>query len=238
VRGGDSIENISFSDIIIRTQLVTGHWWGQAEPIHISAIAWDPNATTLGSLSNVRFSNINAESQSGIVVHGSASSMVRDILFENVRLRLKDGPLQVAYGGNFDLRAAKDVSQALFEHDIPGMYCRYVAGLRIKGLQITWDERMPDFFNHGLHLEDVEDVVIDDFAGRQPHKAGATIALNRVKDISIRNSKAAKGTDTFLSHAAVTDARLFSNNDLLNAKTVVQPRETDFLMVGNLLSEK
>ena len=30
------IENILFSDIVIRSHLVTGHWWGQAEPIHVS----------------------------------------------------------------------------------------------------------------------------------------------------------------------------------------------------------
>jgi len=88
VRGEDSIENISFSNIIIRSQLVTGHWWGQAEPIHISAVPWDREARTLGKINNIRFVNISAESNSGIVIHGSDNSPVRNITLENLDLTL------------------------------------------------------------------------------------------------------------------------------------------------------
>jgi hypothetical protein len=234
VRGGDSIENISFSDIIIRSRLVTGHWWGQAEPIHISAVPWDENARALGTISNVHFSNIVAESESGIVVHGSESSPVRDISFENVQLKLNDSALQSAYGGNFDLRAARDATQRVFAHDIPGVYCRYAERLRIRGLRVAWDVTMPKFFNHALQLEDVRDVTIDGFEGSQPHASGAAIALNRVEGISIRSSKAPPKTDMFVVHRDVTSARLFTGNDLLGAKRVFQPSELGFTMAGNL----
>jgi hypothetical protein len=238
VRGGDSIENISFSDIVIRSRLVTGHWWGQAEPIHISVAAWHPQATTLGTIRNVRFSNILAESESGIIVYGSEESRIENLTFHNVRLKLKDSALQSAYGGNFDLRAAKDPTRRVFAHDIPAMYCRYAKGLRIKGLRVGWDDVMPDFFSHALELEDVDDVVIEGFEGRQPHRTGETIALDRVEGISIRSSKAAKGTDIFVRHRDVRDFRLFTNNDLLDAECAFEPPETAFTTTGSLLPDR
>jgi hypothetical protein len=225
VRGEDSIENISFSNIIIRSRLVTGHWWGQAEPIHISVAPWQRDAATLGTISNVRFSNILAEGESGILVHGDQSSRIRNLSFENIRLNLKDG-------------AAKDVAKTVFAHDIPGLYCRYVDGLRIKGLHVAWDEKMPAFFNHALQLEDVANVIIDGFEGKQPHKAGETILLDRVDGVSIRAGKATNGTDVFIACKDVKDARLFTNNDMRNARTVFQSPVNRFTMTGNLLPEE
>jgi hypothetical protein len=172
------------------------------------------------------------------VVHGSEGSRIQNLSFENVHLRLNDGPLQSAYGGNFDLRAAKDATQRVFAHDIPALYCRHAEGLRIKGLRVAWDESIPAFFNHALQLEDVKDVVIDGFEGRQPHGTGATITLDRVAGISIRNCRAADGTDTFVDCVEVTDARLFTNNDLLDAKTVFRLPGTAFSMADNLLPKK
>jgi hypothetical protein len=235
VRGKDSIENISFSNIIIRSRLVTGHWWGQAEPIHISAVPWDPKADSLGTVSDVRFSNVTAECDSGIVIHGSEHSRIRNLILENIRLKLTDSPLQSAYGGNFDLRAAADVTQRVFKHDIPALYCRHAEGLRIKALQVEWDETVPRFFNHAIQIEDVKDVVIEGFEGRQPHQSGEAIALDHVVGISIRASKASQGTDTFLAHRDVTDPRGCTSNDLRDAKTVFQPPGLGFTMVGNVL---
>ncbi|MHC4179462.1 MAG: hypothetical protein ACYSWU_18270 [Planctomycetota bacterium] len=186
----------------------------------------------------MRFSNILAEGESGILVHGDQSSRIRNLSFENIRLNLKDGPLQGAYGGNFDLRAAKDVAKTVFAHDIPGLYCRYVDGLRIKGLHVAWDEKMPAFFNHALQLEDVANVIIDGFEGKQPHKAGETILLDRVDGVSIRAGKATNGTDVFIACKDVKDARLFTNNDMRNARTVFQSPVNRFTMTGNLLPEE
>ncbi len=68
VRGTNSIENVLFSDIVIQTRLVTGHWWGKGEPIQVSALPWNPKISQIGHIKNVRFRNITAESPSGIIV--------------------------------------------------------------------------------------------------------------------------------------------------------------------------
>jgi hypothetical protein len=235
VRGENSIENILFSNISIRTQVFIGHWWGNGEPIHISVISSHVDGEKLGTIENLRFSNIYADGESGILLYGCEGSLIRDLSFENLHLRLRDGPLQVGYGGNFDLRTASDLRQAIFAHDIPGMYCRYVDGLRVKGFRMDWDEQTPDFFDHAIHIEDSRNVLIDGFEGRQPQEIGAAIALNRVKEISISNSKAADGTDIFLDCENTEDERLFARNDLLHARMDLQPGDAGFKLVGNLL---
>ena len=97
---------------------------------------------------------------------------------------------------------------------------------------------MPKFFNHALQLEDVRDVVIDGFDARQPHPEGEAVALNRVAGVSIRGCKAAEGTDTFVSGVNITDGRLFTNNDLREARTFYLPSDVGFLMSDNLLPSR
>lgn len=227
VRGGGSIENVLFSDIVIQTQLFTGHWWGKAEPIHVSAIPWDANAPKLGQIKDVRFSNILAESESGILVYGCEESIIRNVSFEDVKVKIKNSPLDASYGGNFDLRTSNKMATALFEHDIAGMYCCYTDGLKIRGLELEWDDNLPRFFNHGIQCEHFRNLEIDGFNGRQPHKTDnrAAIALNDGSGITIRNCKAAEGTGVFLSRSDIRGEWLFVNNDLSEAKKVSEPAD-------------
>ena len=117
------------------------------------------------------------------------------------------------------------------------MYCRYAKGLRIEGIRVEWDDEMPEFFSYALELEDVDDVIIEGFEGRQPHATGKTISLDRVEDISIRSSKATEGTDTFIQHKDVASFRLFTNNDLRHAESAFEPPDTAFKMTGSLLPD-
>jgi Glycosyl hydrolases family 28 len=246
LRGEETIENILFSDIHIKTQLYTGGWWGKSEPIHVSAIPFTKGnrgvslGGNLGKIKNVRFLNIVADSENGILVYGYKEGHIQDLLFDNIKLTLKGGPLQKSYGGNFDLMFNNIEAENLFKHDIPGMYCRYVDGLKINGFKLAWDDNLPEFFNHGIHCEFFKDVVIDGFEGRQPHIGGdaAAIALNDGSGITIRNSKADKDTGTFLSHSDITDEGLFANNDLSNAQEAIEPENSAFEFVDNLWPAK
>jgi len=51
----------------------------------------------LGQIKNIRFSNIIAESESGIVVWGSKNSVIKDLAFDNVKVKIKNGPLSASY---------------------------------------------------------------------------------------------------------------------------------------------
>jgi hypothetical protein len=237
VRGAGSIENVLFSDIVIQTRLVTGHWWGKGEPIQVSARPWNPRVNQIGHIKNVRFHNITAEGPSGIIVYGCEESVIKDLLFQDVRVRINQSPLEQSYGGNFDLRGCRDVATAVFAHDIPAFYCRYADGVKIDGLEVEWAERLPSFFSHGIQFEDFNNIDIEGFSGGPAHEDGgnAAIALSKGGGVSIRNCKAARGTGVFVSVADVVDGGLFVNNDLSEARIVCEPEKLPFQAWGNLL---
>jgi hypothetical protein len=240
VRGASSVENVLFSDIVIQTRLVTGHWWGKGEPIQVSALPWNPKINQIGHIKNVRFRNITAESPSGIIVYGCEQSVIKDLLFQDVKVRINNSPLQESYGGNFDLRGCRDVATAVFAHDIPAFYCRYADGVKIDGLEVEWAEGLPSFFSHGIEIENFNNIDIDGFSGGPAHKdsGNAAIALSKGAKVSIRNSKAARGTGVFVSVADVVDGGLFVNNDLGEARSVCDPEKLPFQASGNLLPKE
>ncbi len=100
--------------------------------------------------------------------NGCDQSIIRDIAFDGVKVRIKNGPLQESYGGNFDLRGCRDVATAIFAHDIPAFYCRYADGVKIAGLEVEWADDLPAFFSNAIQVEDFKNVDIDGFNGCRP----------------------------------------------------------------------
>jgi hypothetical protein len=238
-RGNGRTASVLFSEITIDTYLLTGHWWGKGEPIYIAIGEAEGQA---GSVSGVRFSHIAAEAENGIVLYGDPKGSIRDIAFDQIwlRLRITRKDVNAAVGGNFDLRWTTDnLKTAVFAHDIPGLYARYVKGLEIHGLEVQWADQMPGYYSSALELEDVQDLTIERFRGRQASIGSndPVIALNRVDGVSIRDSLAVRGASTFLSTRKVTGEQLFEGNDLLNAKRAFNAK-TGFQLTGNLLPEK
>ena len=118
-RDNNLIENIVFSNIQIQCRLHSGKWWGKGEPIHVSAIK-QSGTEKLGKIRGLHFSNIRINrAEAGIVVYGDSESSIEDIDFENIDLKIENGPLSNNYGGNFDMRPSAQPNTALFKHDIP-----------------------------------------------------------------------------------------------------------------------
>ena len=163
-RDDGSIENILFSDITIQNRLHSGHWWGNGEPIHVSAIKQDPDIPA-GPVKNIRFRNILAESESGIVIYGTDESHVTDVLLENVSIKISRGLNSDSYGGNFDLRPVYTKDLGIFAHDIPALYSQYTDGLKILGLNVQWESDLPDYMSHAIYCKRFNNLFIKDFHG-------------------------------------------------------------------------
>lgn len=161
-RDKSSIENVLFDNIIITTRLHSGHWWGKGEPIHLSAVQ-ERDGIKIGRIHDIRFSNIIATAETGIIIYGSESSTIDEVSFKDVKLTIRKGKYTDTYGGNFDLRPAAKKSEALFSHDIPGLFAQYVAGLSIDGMQIVQETGLPDFFTHGLEVNHFNGLVIQEY---------------------------------------------------------------------------
>ena len=238
VRQEGSIENVLFNNIIIQTRLHTGHWWGKGEPIHISVLPARESNGALGRIRNVTFTNILAESESGIVIWAHETGQIEDVRLDQVRLQVRKGPLDASYGGNIDLRPAYSSRWAIFRHDLAGIFCHRARGLTVNQFDIRWDADMPDYYTSAIWCDETIRVVIDGFCGRQPGSSDgqAAIIFDSVSDVIVRNSQAAAGTTTFLRHRAVTNAGLFGNNDVTKAARAVYPLPSPFASSTNVSS--
>jgi len=230
VRQDGSIENVLFNNIVIRTRLHTGHWWGNGEPIHLSVLPDRKSQAELGRIRNVVFTNVLAESETGVVIWAHEPGRIEDVTFNQVRLHVRKSPLAESYGGNIDLRPAFDPRWAIFRHDLAGVFCHGVNGLTLNQVDVRWDTDVAEYYRHGLWCEQTNRILIDGFRGRQPGsgEGHAAILMDTVRDATIRNSQAAEGTTTFLMHRNVTEAGLFGNNDMTKAGTAVAPLPSPF----------
>jgi hypothetical protein len=161
-RGEEHTAHVMFSNIVMETFLITGHWWGKAEAIYIAARTGNGRA----EIRDVRFANITIEAESGIMIYGAADSIVRDIYLGQIHMHIRAPQQRMAQsvGGNFDLRwTATSLSEAIFKHDIPAIYVRYVDGLRIRDFDLSWGDSLTPYFSGALQAEDSKNIDYTDF---------------------------------------------------------------------------
>jgi hypothetical protein len=228
-KGGEerSTEDVTFSDIVIRTHLIPGGWWGKAEPIYIAVQPCASDVPCGVRVRNVVFNNITAEAENGALLWGGKGTPITGVELNGVRLHMiaPNPTLSESVGGNLDLRwTALSNRDGIVKSDIPGFYAREVSGLRLRDLQIDWADALPDYFSDGLRIEDFQDLTIESFSGRQAQTtAGAAVFLRNGSGVSILNSRATPGTRTFLQLDHVQDRRVFVNYDFKGAGEVISP---------------
>ena len=190
VRDSGSIENVTISQVNIETRLHTGDWWGNGEPIHISAVRGTEKGR-LGQVRNVIFRDITCRSENGILLYGSAESQLEGIQFENVRLTIIPGKLNEIAGGNIDLRGAYGDKQ-LFESDLPAILAIHSKNLTIKDLTVNWENVKDDFFKNAIQVQNFSGFRMDDI------KITSVLDNPKLKRIVIENGS---GLSTNLSES-------------------------------------
>jgi len=165
LRDEGSLENLTFTNINIDTHLRTGDWWGNGEPIHISALRGKEHVK-LGQIKNVRFDNITCRGENGILVYGTPESVIENLSFNHVRFDFVDSPLNDVAGGNVDLRGVIGAKNQLFAREIPGVLAQYVNGLSINDFDLQWLGVRASFLSHGLETDHVTGLRVADFRGK------------------------------------------------------------------------
>jgi len=180
LRDEGSLENITFSNMYIETKLRTGDWWGNGEPIHISAIRGKENVK-LGQIKNVLFNHIICKGENGILVYGTDESIISDVEFNDITFDFTDSKLNDVAGGNIDLRGVMGAKNEIFASDIPGFMARYVKDLTINNFKLIWTNPRMSFLTNGIEADHFNNLKIIDFQG--------TAAPNnpKVKAIEIKN---------------------------------------------------
>ena len=200
VRGGETIENVLFSNLLIETRLMDGLWWGLGEPVHISVVRYDPAAQPdsepqgpLGQVRNVRFVNVTASSQAPVVLYAEEPGRIRDILFRDFRQTFRESPLHAAMGGNLDLRPTTPQRRGLLKYDLGAFTAHGVDNLELRGSGLEWQGAIPDFYTSGIKVDAFRNLEIEDFVGRGPHDETPAIVIRDGQDAVVKNSRTTSG---------------------------------------------
>jgi hypothetical protein len=202
-RDNSRIENVLFSNIIINTRLHSGHWWGKGEPIHISALQDTKNGTP-GTINNIRFSDITATSESGILIFGLENSVIENISLDNIKLTINKGRYSESYGGNIDLRPAYPLDYAIFKHDIPGLYAQYVKHLSVSQFELNWGTGLDPFFTNAVEINHFRNILLDGINGNPAPVSKGLSAL------ILRN-----GVDAVLRNCSTKDGSVLLNREMV-----------------------
>ena len=164
LRDEGSLENLTFSNINIETKFRTGDWWGNGEPIHISAIRGKENVK-LGKIKNVKFNHINCTGENGMLIYGTTESVIEDVVFNDVNFELTDSKLNDVAGGNIDLRGVLGDENQIFKRDIPGLLIENAKNISIKNFKLSWINPKMPFYTHGIEASKFDNLQISNFTG-------------------------------------------------------------------------
>jgi hypothetical protein len=95
------VEDLEFRNIEVETRRFAPGWWGAGEAIYVTALPRNAK-TVVGSVRNVRFSDIRCRGENGIVVYGEPAGRVADVRFQRVRMDVERHTQWPS--GQFDLR--------------------------------------------------------------------------------------------------------------------------------------
>jgi hypothetical protein len=171
----------------MHTRIHSGHWWGKGEPIHVSALQ-DTRDGPPGIIDNIRFTDITANSETGILIYGIPQSVIENIYLNNIQLTINNGKYTESYGGNFDLRPAYPMDVAIFKHDIPGLYAQYVNHLTISHFELNWGKNIAQFFTRAVEIDHFENILLDDVRGSSAFPSGGpAIKISNGSKAILRN---------------------------------------------------
>lgn len=188
LRDQGHVRNVIYTNCTIETRLFEGHYWGQAEPIHISAVHrfsygnsqppdWNPE-NALGTVKNILFADIVCRSENGIVVVGEPEITIERIIFRNITLEIAKWTKWP--GGKLDRRPVDGMAYAvrdgqgdpgLTDHPFAGVTIQHARGVELDGVRMTWGADLPDYYTHALAAHHAPDLQMTNLQGDAAHPA-------------------------------------------------------------------
>jgi hypothetical protein len=195
-RTNETVEDISFSHLVINTHLIDGPWWGAGEPIAIGValsdyVSW-PKVTTLGFVRNVRFSDVVTSSDAPVVLYGTEPGHIQNISFAGFSVSMVADALDTLLGGNLDMQPTSPVNFGVQKRDLPAILAHNVDGLQLNNLDVHWLGTFPQFYTNALAVDGFTALSVDGFAGSASHDLPAILLQNGSK-FTIVHAKATAG---------------------------------------------
>ena len=228
---GGYVSDIVISDVTIDCVRHDWFWWGDGDPFHFNIkrrsevhpqVDWQ-NEPPAGSIRNVKLQNIIARGTGSSLINGHPMSWLDGITLENIKLFLAADP-------------AAPIQKV--EH---ALKFRWARNLKVRGLEVVWEKPESERWESALYFEDVKDLELTEFVGRQGllGAANPAVCLNQVEEARLWRNRAAAGTEVFFDIRGERSRAVFIlDNDLLEAQVPyrvapeVKPEEIQPL--GNL----
>lgn len=155
-----SLENVAFNNIRIETRLHTGDWWGQGEPIHVTAMMLVPEKKKLGRIRNLFFNNISCLAENSVVMIADKQTQIEGVYFSNFDFVLRKSALEDTAGGNYDLRVTGYPKRNLYKTDIPVFYFENARNVFFNQGNISWSKADKDYHTYAIDALDVTGLYI------------------------------------------------------------------------------
>ena len=179
IRDGGNVENVTYSNIIIETRgiyipLITHILFNKLHIIKLKIINICRNTaaaeahklkifniltfnrdenTKSGRIRNIRFFNVTAKGENGVLIHGNADNVIEDITFENCRVELTKTSKWDC--GLYDLRPCLD--WGVEKYDNSAFFLRYVKDITIMKTKTMWGN-LCSSYKHAIDAENVENL--------------------------------------------------------------------------------
>ncbi|MGN0444713.1 MAG: glycoside hydrolase family 28 protein [Acutalibacteraceae bacterium] len=177
IRDGGCVENVTYSNIIIETRRFCPDWWGTAEPIVLTTFNRDEN-TKSGTIKNIRFFNVTAKGENGVLIHGNKDNFIENVTFENCRIELTKTSKWDC--GLYDLRPC--LEHGVEKYDNSAFFIRYAKNIVIEKTQTSWGS-LCESYKHALDAENTENLELIRFSGKAASPEFEDIRLHSVTTV-------------------------------------------------------
>jgi hypothetical protein len=155
-----SMEHILFSNIIVETRMYDDRWWGRSEPIQITVVPWDKKHT-VGTVRDVRFSNIMCRGENGVVVYAEEPGKIDGIEFDRVSVNIDKTTDYPA--GRQDFRPKP--GDQMPEFPTSGFMLRNAANVTLRNCSVTWGPHPDPAFHSAIDAENCPGLAADGLMG-------------------------------------------------------------------------
>jgi hypothetical protein len=206
------VSDVLISNITMECERREWFWWGDGDPFYIvlqdrlddpghKKWEWEWN---LGEMKNIHIRDVIAYSKGSSLIEGHRDRPLEGISFENVKIYMscKTDSTTFAKAENcINFRRVKDLS--------------------LKGIQVIWQKPDSKKWKSALHLENIENLKLDEVTARQAHikSKDPAILLKNVENAMVRACSPLPGTIEFIRLAGKNTRDIyFSGNNFKTAK--------------------
>jgi len=201
---GGTVSDILISNVVLNLRRFDW-FWGQGGPmggVLKNRDEWKGTPMRHGAVFPGAIRNVVMR---GLIIHavgpgrmqGHPDSYIDGLTLEDVKLFVSSDP------------------SAPFDDTVDAMSFSYAKNLKLRNFEIHWETPELKTWRSALAFENVEDLKIEGFEGRQaqPGSETPTVTFKDVKNAVVRDSTPAEGTGTFLEVAGDSSQIVLIGND-------------------------